>query len=181
MYLYGGDEAKAVATYQDVIRRNPSFLQAHYNLAVTHHRRGDDAAALAELRTARGLATDDPIRRQIDEMIAALGGSPPAAPATGGDGKPAGTPFQRKVEEDLRGHPILGPRVVRVVWTAPGAGRVLVQNFPMEAMPPEVREKFRTRLGEQLRTARAADGVDGPIRLEIADVGTGRVMESVTP
>lgn len=181
MYLHAGDPARAVATYKDVLARNPSFLQAHYNLAVTYHRQGDDQAALAELGIARGLATEDTVRRQIDDMIAALrgeagpaGGPPAPAPA-------APSPFQRAVEQDLRGHPILGPRVVRLVWGAPGSGRVLVQNFPMEAMPPEVRDKFRSRLAAQLRTASGAHPVEGPVRLEIVDVSSGRVMETVTP
>jgi hypothetical protein len=75
----------------------------------------------------------------------------------------------------------MGPRIVRFEWTGPGVGRVLVQEFPMEAMPPEVRSKFASRLGESLRGARTAHTVEEPVRLEIADVATGRVMETVTP
>jgi tetratricopeptide (TPR) repeat protein len=186
MYLSAGDPARAVATYKDVIRRNPSFLQAHYNLGVSYARAGDTDAALAELQTARGLATDDDVRRQIDEMIAHLkgqgappsgDGSPGARPQTGGDR----SPFQGAVEEAFRGHPIMGPRIVRFEWSGPGTGRVLVQDFPMEGMPPEVRSKFAGRLGDSLRTARTAHPVDDPVRVEIADVATGRVMETVTP
>jgi tetratricopeptide (TPR) repeat protein len=184
MYLYAGDPERAIATYRDVIERNPSFLQAHYNLGVTYHQRGKDSEALAELGVARGLATEDSVRRQIDDMIASLGGapavtagSPPAGPA------PAGTrtEFQRTVEEALRAHPIMGQRIAGFEWKADGAGRVLVRNFPMEAMPPEVREKFLGRLGQQLRTAEGAHPVKGPIRLDIADASSGTVMATVTP
>jgi cytochrome c-type biogenesis protein CcmH/NrfG len=186
MYLASGDGERAVAMYKDVIKRNPGFLQAHYNLAVTYHRQGDERGALAELQIARGLATDDGVRRQIDDMIASLTGGerPPAEAPTGAPATPkavARSPFQGSVEEAVRGHPIMGPRVVGFEWSAPGTGKVLVQSFPMEGMPPAVREKFKTRLAETLRNAEGSHPVDGPVRLEIADAASGRVMETITP
>ena len=185
MYLYAGDPARAIATYKDVIKRNPSFLQAHYNLAVAYHGEGDDRAALGELEVARGLAGEDGVRKQIDDMIAALHGETPAlegtAAAPPADRGGARTPFQGAVEQAFRTHPIMGPRIVRFEWTAPGAGRVLVQNFPMEGMPPAVREKFTGRLADELRSAAGAHPVDGPVRIEIADVATGSVMATVAP
>jgi tetratricopeptide (TPR) repeat protein len=184
MYLSVGDRARAIASYQDVIKRSPSFMQAYYNLAVTYHRQGNDEAAVAELQTARGLATDDAARKQIDDMLATVRGEPGAAPAGPPGNGPAVTTrsaFQTAVEAALHDHPIMGPRIVRMEWTGPAAGRVLVQNFPMEGMPPAVREKFAARLGEQLRSAQETNKVEGPVRLEIADVGSGTVMATVTP
>ena len=185
MYLYSGQTDRAIATYKDVIRRNPSFLQAHYNLGVTYHGQGDDGAALAELEIARGLAPDDAVRGQIDEMIATLKGEarPNAAanatPSTTGDG--AKSPFQTAAEEAFRGHPIMGPRIVRFEWSAPGSGRVLVANFPMQTMPDAVRTKFTTRLTEQLRAIASAHPVDGAVRVDIADASSGAVMATVAP
>src|SRR5438128_4626325 len=74
MSLYGCEVGSAGATYKAVIQRNPSFVQAHYNLAVTYHQQGDDTGALAELKTARNVAGEDAVRAQIDEMIARLSG-----------------------------------------------------------------------------------------------------------
>jgi tetratricopeptide (TPR) repeat protein len=179
MYLSADDASRAIAAYQEVIRRSPSLLQAHYNLALAHHRQGDTTAALRELETARGLATDEGVRTQIDEQIAALrdGGTRPPAP--GGSER---TPFQAAVEEAFRAHPIMGPRIVRFDWTAPGAGRVLMRDFPMEGMPPAVREKFAARLAEAMRSAQSTHRVEGgEVRVEIADVVTGRVMATVGP
>jgi len=186
MYLYSGQPERAIGTYKDVIARNPSFLQAHYNLAVTYHGQGDDAGALRELDLARGLATDDGARRQIDDMIATLKGHPPAAAAgksaagTASTGEPRSA-FQTAVEDAVRGSPIMGSRIVRFDWPGPGSGRVLVQNFPMEAMPEDVRGKFTTRLQQELRTAEGAHPVDGPVSLEIADARSGTVMATITP
>jgi hypothetical protein len=191
MFLYAGDRVRAVAIYKDVVKQNPSFLQAHYNLGVTYHQDGDTQAALGELRTARGLATDDGVRKQIDDMIASLSGNggPPAAgaepaaaaaTAPGTDATPR-SPFQQTVEKAFRDHPILGPRIVRIDWTGPGAGRVVVQSFPMEAMPAAVRDKFTSHMGEELRTAQTANPVEGPVRMEIADASSGNVMATLTP
>jgi cytochrome c-type biogenesis protein CcmH/NrfG len=180
MYLYAGDAARSIATYQEVIKRNPDFLQAHYNLAVTYHRQGKEKEALAELQTARGLATEDAVRKQIDEMIVSLGGKPPAtAPAVEAA---AGTrsPFQAAVEDAFRAHPIMGPRIARFEWPAAGSGRVVVENFPMAAMPPAVREKFLSRLTDNIRAARESHPVDGAIQVEIADA-SGSVMATVVP
>jgi cytochrome c-type biogenesis protein CcmH/NrfG len=189
MYLYNGDPTRAVATYKETIRRNPAFLQAHYNLAVAYHRQGDTPAALTELTTARGLATEDEVRKQIDDMIASLksgrppggGGAPPGAAA--GEAATPGprTPFQSAVEEAFKAHPIMGPKIVRFEWTAPAAGRVFMQDFPIQGMPPAVREKFAAHLGQQLRDAQDAHHVEGPVHLDIVDVATGTPMATVTP
>src|SRR5262249_37785301 len=71
--------------------------------------------------------------------VTAAGGPAPAAPAA--DSGPR-SPFQQDVEKRLRGAPIMGDRIVRIDWNGPGSARVLVQNFPMAAMPAGVRGKF---------------------------------------
>lgn len=180
MYLYGGQSERAIATYQAVIKENPSFLQAHYNLGVTYHGQGNDEGALKELETARGLATEESARKQIDEMIASLKGGT-AAPTSR---SAAGTPppaFQGAVEQAFRASPIMGSRIVRFEWAHPASGRVVVRDFPMEGMPAEVRDKFTARLREEIRTAQGAHPVEGSVRVEIADAASGRVMATIAP
>jgi cytochrome c-type biogenesis protein CcmH/NrfG len=182
MYLFAGDAKRAIATYQDVLRRHPSFLQAHYNLAVTYHRQGDRRTALFHLETARSLATDEGVRKQIDEMLATLQGDGGTTRSRAeGDGAAGPSPFQAAVEQALRAHPIMGPRIVRVDWSGPAGGRVVVREFPMEGMPAEVRAKFTARLGEDLREAQRTHAVEGSVSLDIADLASGRVMATVTP
>jgi hypothetical protein len=88
---------------------------------------------------------------------------------------PEPTPFQADVEKAFRGHQIMGPRIVRFEWTAPGTGRVLVQNFPMAGMPDEVKTKFTGRLADYLRDAAKAHPPGGDIKIDIADAGSGDV------
>lgn len=181
MYFYAGDAPHALAVYRDVLARDPKFVQAHVNLGVTLHQQGDDQGARAELETARDLATDDAIRRRIETMLAGLGGgsAPPSAPAAAGGAAP--TPFQSAVEQAFRNHPIMGPKIVRFRWTGPATGRVEMRDFPMDAMPPAVREKFAARLAEEMRTAQGTYGVTDPVRVELADAASGAVMATVTP
>jgi len=190
MYLYAGDPPRAIKAYEAVIADNPEFLQAHYNLAVTYAQMGRSEEAIARLEKARPLATEERVGRQIDDMIARLksgpatppagGAAPATAPAAGAAAAPT-SPFQAAVEKDLRAHPILGPRVVRIEWTGPGAGRVVVRSFPMEGMPPPVRDKFTGRISETLRQASKAAPVEGAVQLEFTDVESGKVMATVIP
>ncbi len=180
VYFFSGDANKALTIYRDVLKRDSKFLQARYNLAVTLYQQGDKASALAELKTARGIATDDDVRGRIDDLIANLSGERPAAPAEEAQ-QEARTPFQRDVEEAFRQHQIMGPKISGFTWSGPTTGRVLMREFPMEAMPPAVREKFATRLAETLRAAQDKHHVAEAIKVEIADAATGAVMATVTP
>jgi tetratricopeptide (TPR) repeat protein len=189
MYLSAGDAPKAIATYKDVIAKHPDVMQAPYNLAVTYAQLGDNDEALSWFKKARALAPDDKVRGQIDEMTARLTGEKlPGAPAATGmasapPSPPSGprSPFQEDVEKRLRDAPIMGDRIVRVDWNGPGSARVMVQNFPMQGMPQEVRGKFTDRLALELRTAAKANDPGGDVKLEIADAGAGTVMATVTP
>ena len=117
------------------------------------------------------------IRARTARPAAAQGGAAPAA----GVAASARSPFQADVEKRLRAAPIMGERIVRFDWTGPGSARVVVQNFPMDGMPEEVRGKFTDRLTQELRAAAQANHPAGDVKLEIADAGAGTVMATVTP
>jgi cytochrome c-type biogenesis protein CcmH/NrfG len=182
MYVSTGEKDRGTTILRSVLEKDASFWPAHYYLGVTLGQGGDGPTGLAELRKARDLAPDDSIRSQIDDAIASLGGTPPApaaaAPAGGGGER---TPFQRAVETAFRAHPIMGPKIAGFVWSGSAAGRVLLQNFPMDGMPPAVRDKFTSHLAELLRQAQADNAVDGAVKMEIADATSGTVMATVTP
>ena len=137
--------------------------------------------ALASLRTARSLTTEPSLQERIDSLIARLvGGDLPSATPIG---VPAAdrTPFQATVEQTFRAHEIMGRKIGGIEWTGPGAVRVSMIEFPMEAMPPMVREKFETRLRNTLNDAAEAHPVDGDRSVTIVDTATGRTMTTVTP
>jgi cytochrome c-type biogenesis protein CcmH/NrfG len=165
---------KALAILRDVIAKKPDVWPAHYYLGIALESQGDHAGGLAAMRKARELATEDGVKAQIDATITRMGGTA-SAPA------PSRTPFQATVEKALRDHQIMGPRIARIDWQGPGSARVMMRSFPMAAMPDEVKQKFTSRLADQLRDAAKTSAPGGPVRLEIADVETDAIMASVEP
>ncbi|HEY2387545.1 MAG TPA: tetratricopeptide repeat protein [Candidatus Binatia bacterium] len=92
-YLYQRQFDRAVGAYQEVIKAHPDFLQAHFNLGLAYEAMGKREEAMASLAKARGLATDEQTRGQIDRVTAQLKGEAggarmaegaPLAPASGG-------------------------------------------------------------------------------------------------
>jgi cytochrome c-type biogenesis protein CcmH/NrfG len=173
-----GDLDKAITLFRDVIAKKADAWPAHYYLGVALDQQGDHAAGLASIQKARELATEDSVRAQIDDTLKRMGATPPAEPA-GGAAATARTPFQSDVEKALRGHQILGPRIVRFEWSGPGTARVLVQNFPMSGMPDEVKQKFTTHIADMLRDAAKTNAPGGDVKVDFADAGTGDVMATV--
>ena len=174
MHLYAGDATKALAEYEKVIAAKPDFFQAHFNMGIAYRRAGDEAKAKASFEKARSLAPDDRTKQQI---AAALGEAPShggSAPSPGG-----GSPFQTIVERTLREHPIAGPKVVSFEWPAPTSGKVLLEGFPMDAMPQPIRERFLSKLETELKEARTKAGGAGAVELALVDRASGKVMATV--
>ena len=187
-YVSAGDLDKGIVLFRDVIAKKPDTWPAHYYLGVALDQQGDHAAGVAAVKKARELATEDAVRGQIDDTLARMEGRPATAGAAAGGAtasapapSAARTPFQSEVETALRGHQILGPRIVRIDWTAPGVGRVVVQNFPMAGMPDAVKQKFTGRLADTLRDAAKANPPGGSPQLEITDAASGEVMSTIVP
>ena len=179
MYLYAGDPKKAVAEYEKVIAQKPDFFQAHFNMGIAQRRAGDEPKAKASFERALSLAPDDRTKQQI---AAALGqGASEGGVATGGStvGSPAKAPFQAMIERALREHPIAGPKVVGFEWPGPTSGKVVLESFPMEAMPPAIRERFLSKLEKELTEARTKSGGAGAVELALVDRASGKVMATV--
>jgi tetratricopeptide (TPR) repeat protein len=198
--LHLGEVEPAIAAYRQIIVANPSFVQAHYNLGVALHQTGDDAGALVAFRRAHDVATDARVRSRVEEVIANLEGTraapmPPAAvpgaPVVAQPAQPSathaptvvartGSPFQQAIEAFFRTHEIVGPKVRSVDWTGATAGRVIVSDFPMAAMPPFARAKFTERIREAVGKAKTSHGVGDAVEIAIVDAASGAVMETVT-
>jgi cytochrome c-type biogenesis protein CcmH/NrfG len=73
-YLYQRQFDRAVGAYQEVIKAHPDFMQAHFNLGLAYEAMGKREEAMKSLATARGLATDEQTRGQIDRVTAQLNG-----------------------------------------------------------------------------------------------------------
>jgi cytochrome c-type biogenesis protein CcmH/NrfG len=167
----------ALKAYKDVLAVDPKFFQAQFNLAIAYRTAGDPAQALAALEHARELAPDDPTRQRVDALVAHLkeeSGTPGAAEASTG-----GADMHADIEAIFRGHPIVGPKIERIEWPSADHVRVVLRDFPMDGMPPVVRERFLDRIRSGLRDAGARHAPTAPPVVELVDAGSDRVMETV--
>ena len=182
--LFQGNREKAKTLYREVIATNPDFVQAHLNLGIALHADGEREAADASLRQALEHAKNPEQKAQVEKVIALAEGrsgesngetaKPPSAPPSN-----ASTDFQRDAEAALRRHPIVGPKIDAVEWKGPTTGVVSIRGFPMDAMPPVVRNKFKSRMNEELSALAKRDGIDAPMRIEIIDADSTKVMDAL--
>jgi tetratricopeptide (TPR) repeat protein len=171
MYLYRGEADKAIAEYSEVLAQDERFYQAHFNLGIAYAQKGDATKALASFARARELAPDDGTRKQIDAM-ADRARRPSAAEEP--------QSFQQRTESALRGHPIVGPKIVAFRWPSPTVGEVRLREFPMQGMPEMVRQKFLDRLKRELADAKQKSGAAGSARLDLVDDASGQLMATVS-
>lgn len=165
----------ALAGYEGVLRADPQFFQAQFNLAIAYRAKGEDALAVAALRRAREIAPDDDTRQRVDQLVAHVSGGPPPGADTGA----GGGDLHGAVEAIFRSHPIVGSRIDRIEWTGDDAARVLLRQFPMSGMPPAVREKFLDRLRSGVRQAKSDHQVTAAVSVELVDADSGAVMETI--
>jgi hypothetical protein len=84
------------------------------------------------------------------------------------------------MERMLRDLPIAGPKVASVQWPSATRARVLMDNFPMDQMPPFAATKFISDLKSGIGDVKSAHDVRTPVEIDICDAASGRVMQSIT-
>ena len=194
MYLYSNNFDQAITEYQTVIAKEPGFFQAYFNLGVAYNEKGEKGKALEALNKAKSLTTEQAVRDRIDQFLtqvsapvppAVAQGAPPSAPPTQPPATkpvqvdPSLSPFQQAVEQVLRSATIMGERINRIEWSSPTEARVLLQNFPMSGMPPQVRAGLVGRLQTKILEAKEAAGISGAAKVELIDLDSQQVMETL--
>ena len=183
MYLYTGNADQAVAQYHKALAIKPDMFQAYFNLGVAYAQLDKASDAQAALKRADELAPDDNARNQVREVIAKItGGAMPPAAGGGGESPPvaAASTFQGEIEQVVRGLPIAGPKVGSIEWPGKTTAKVMMNNFPMDQMPPFAKAKFMGDLKSGIDSAKKDYKVSGPVEVDIVDSASGRVMETVT-
>jgi len=184
MELAAGKTDEAIATYQKILKADPNFFQAQFNLGLAYHTAGKTTEAIDVLKKARKLASDDRTREQVDRVLARMqGGGGEVAPvadaaAPGGANGNGGT-FQAGIETFFRDHPIMGPKVDRFEWKGDSV-RVVLNQFPMTAMPEFVRKQLEDRIRSQITEQKTAHKVKDQVNVEIVDDSSGQVMDTIT-
>jgi tetratricopeptide (TPR) repeat protein len=169
----------ALKAYRDVLAVDPNFFQAQFNLAIAYRAAGDEAKALAALERARDIAGDDATRQRVNDLLARVKGeSPPSGEAQPGEAAVGG--LRGEIEAIFRAHPIVGPKLDRIDWPSDDHVQVVLRDFPMDGMPPMVRDKFIDRIRNGVRDSATRHAASAPITVELIDAASGRVMQAVT-
>ncbi len=139
--------------------------------------------------TAGSAVTGESAAGAVDTGNAGAGSAAARPAATSAAGGPASSAqssvaspnsFAGAIEEMVRELPVAGSRVKAVQWPSQLEAKVLLDNFPMDQMPPFAKEKFISDIKQGIGQAKKSWRVDQPFKLELADAGSGRVMETVT-
>jgi tetratricopeptide (TPR) repeat protein len=189
MYLYTGNPDQALVQYQRALKIKPDMFQAYYNMGVAFAQQNKQGDAQAALTKAYSLAPDDNAKSQVKDLMAKIAGGSAGPVASGApDTNAAGsaavtqpaTTFQGDLEQIVRGLPVAGPKVGSFQWSSKTHAKLLMDNFPMDQMPPFAKQKFMTDLKAGIDTAKKDYKVSSPVEVQIVDTGSGRVMETVT-
>jgi cytochrome c-type biogenesis protein CcmH/NrfG len=190
MYLYTGNPDQALGLYHKAVSIKPGFFEAYNNMGVAYASEKDDVHARAAFAQAMKYAPDSDSKKRIGDLLAQLnsdtGTAPNAATANAAPAASAAvseappTTFEGQVESLVRNLPVAGPKVASVKWPSKAKALVLMNNFPMDAMPPFVRQRFVEDLTAGLDRAKQTYHVSSPVELDIADAATGRVMETIS-
>ncbi len=168
-----GSSEQAISELQPVLARSPNLFPARFALALALRVGGkiDEARKAAE--AARAVAPDQAGQEAVDGFVNSLKELPeevaPAVPTVSNETtSPATT-----VENFFRNHPIVGPKVRKVLWPEANRVQIVVADFPVEQMPPFAKEKFVSNIKNTIA------GVGGGIDVEIVDEASGNQLLAV--
>jgi len=195
MYLYTSNPDQAIVQYKKAIAIKPDMFQPYYNLGVAYGEQNDKGDSAIAFTKAISLAPDDDRRNQAkqaftkytgmpaeqaDKIASTLPGPKMASADTAPAPKPHAATFHSSFEEMIRNIPFAGPKVSAVNWPENQKATVMMDNFPMDQMPPFAKDKFLGDLKAGIDSAKSANHVTGPVEVDIVDAQSGKVMQSVT-
>ncbi len=133
-------------------------------------------AAAAAAAPAASKAASPAARASV--AIASAATPAPAAPSAAATS--SAPTFQGAIEQMVRGLPVAGPKVGAVQWPDKLRAKVMMDDFPMDQMPPFAKQKFIADLKAGIADAKKQHDVKGTVELDIVDGPSGRVMQTVT-
>ena len=185
MLLSSGATDEAIRQYKSVLNSHPTFFEAAFNLGVAYES-SSPVEARAAFERASKVAPNERARERVKQEVAALdsttGTAAGAATDTNAAAPPAAPPtnFRGALEQAMHDLPIAGNKVRAVQWESDNKARVLMNDFPMEQMPPFATAKFLADLKAGVDRAKGTYKIVAPVEIDLCDAASGRVMQSVT-
>lgn len=144
--------------------QDSKFFPAKLSRALLYRITGDTTAAEEALRAAAATAPTEEMRAQIEETVAQMRDSVVSRREL----SPAGA-----VTSYFKEHQIIGPKISRLEWVTDSQLNIYLKDFPVEQMPPEMRELFVARAEEKLST------IESKILVELKDSASARTLLSM--
>ena len=66
---------------------------------------------------------------------------------------------------------------MEIDWQGDATARVMLRDFPMDQMPPVMRNKFKSGMNEKLAGLAESKNVETDVKIELVDEASGRVMD----
>jgi len=180
MYLYTGNADQAIVQYKKAIAIKPDFFEGYFNLAVAYDHQNDPKQARAALDDALKYAPDEKSKARANQLLAQLGSGGSLAQAKAQSAPAPAANFHQQVEQVVRGIPFAGPKVKSVEWPSAEKARVMMDQFPMDQMPPVARAKFEEDLKDGISAARKRFNVKNELSIDMVDGDSGRVMATIS-
>ena len=131
-----GQFEQALSELNFVLQKDPLNFHAKAYLAITYAQMGDFGQARSKGEEAMRLAPSEEAKARFSQFLETLDKEEPSLPQGNKD-----IAYQPIIEH-LKNNPIAGPKFKSYQITDTGDLVLLFQNFPMQNMPPVVREKF---------------------------------------
>lgn len=158
-----------IAELNKVLSVDPNNFPAKAYLAITYAEKGDVEKAKLLAQDALKAAPNAEAKERFNGFVRSLEGQGTGA---GAGSLPDDAATSNPVTQYLAGHPIAGSKFVKAQFAANGDLQILMRDFPMEGMPPVVREKFATGIKAKMPKSLK--------KVALIDEATGNTMAEVT-
>lgn len=145
-----GKTNAAVSHLEKIVDRNPKLFPPRLALALAYSVDGSKTKAQTTARAALKIAPDENAKEHVEQFMQNLEKNPEVAAATSAPTNPQKLSPAMLVEEQLRSHPILGPKLGTIRWENAHQVKIELKNFPVEQMPPFARARLESRFKENL-------------------------------
>jgi len=146
---------------QTVLSADPDNFHAHAYMAIAYTQMGDNKLALSSGERALELAPTEEARarfsafyKEIQEKDIQVKQPEPLPGTT--RGTPSLPPQFAKVVKFVRGNPVAGPKLVGSEVGEAGVLMLFFRSFPMDQMPPFVKDKFLTSISDKIKSEKLA-------------------------
>jgi tetratricopeptide (TPR) repeat protein len=140
-----GQTDQAIRILEEVIATDPSHFEGNAYLSIALGRKGD----ITEARRRMELAISNAPNQEVAERLK-LFLNPDSVP-TSSSNQTVSNQTGDSLTSWLRNHPVIGPKIVDIQFNNDSV-TIVVQNFPIDRMPIEMRNQFLEKLKGQLPT-----------------------------